>query len=81
MKDTKIYGDYTSPDISWSECIKQFLIKLVAGKSVIILNASLSIIDKEEDSFLVIDNIDGGLISNFNIKADDYKAIKVEQWT
>ena len=55
------------------------LIKILAGKSLIIINARVSIVDKHTDKSLIIRGIKGGLISHNTFPDKDGQILMLEQ--
>lgn len=61
--------------------IKHRLIRWIAGSSVVLLNAVISIVDTEGGEWLHLKNIDGLLIYNCSFPEIDGRILMLEQMT
>lgn len=73
------FEDFSNADVLTKLRFK--LIKILAGKSLIIINARVSIVDKHTDKSLIIRGIKGGLISHNTFPDKDGQILMLEQKT
>lgn len=55
------------------------LIRLLAGKAVVILNAKISIVDQHTDAPLILKDLDGGFFCNCTFPTTDGQILAIEQ--